>query len=62
MRSYVDNMAVGAVEFRVWEKKNEIGQPRQPFYQHMSAFGWSDLPPEGSKGALEGPKSFKFLR
>ena len=33
-----------------------------PFYLHISAMGWSDLPPEGSKGALEGLKSFKFLR
>ena len=35
-------------------KKNEIGRHQRPFYLHMSAIGWSDLPPEGSKGALEG--------
>ena len=61
-RSYAGKMAVGAVKFRFWTERNEIGRPRRPFYLHMSAIGWSDLPPEGSKGALEGPKSFKFLR
>ena len=55
-------MAVGAVKLRFWTEKNEIGRHQRPFYLHMSAIGWSDLPPEGSKGALEGPKSFKFLR
>ena len=55
-------MAVGAVKLRFWTEKNEIGRHQRPFYLHMSAIGWSDLPPEGSKGALEDPKSFKFLR
>ena len=55
-------MAVGAVKFRLWKEINEIGGPERQFYLHMSAIGWSDLPPEGSKGALEGPQSFKFLR
>ena len=55
-------MAVGAVKLRFWTERNEIGRPQRPFYLHMSAIGWSDLPPEGSKGALEGPRSFKFLR
>ena len=55
-------MAVGAFKFSFWEKKNEIGRPRRPFYLHMSALGWSDLLPEGSNGDLEGPKIFKFLR
>ena len=61
-RSYAGKMAVGAVKFRFWTERNEIGRPRRPFYLHMSAIGWSDLPPEGSKGALEGPESSKFLR
>ena len=60
-RSYAGKMAVGAVKFRFWTERNEIGRPRRPFYLHMSAIGWSDLPPAGLKGALEGPKSFKFL-
>ncbi len=55
-------MAVGAVKLRFGGDMNEIGRPQRPFYVHMSALGWSDLPPEGSKGALEGPQSFKFLR
>ena len=55
-------MAVGAVKLRFGGEINEIGRPQRPFYLHMSAIGWSDLPPEGSKGAPEGPKSFKFLR
>ena len=54
-------MAVGAVKFRFWTEKNEIGRPQRPFYLHMSAIGWSDLPPKGPKGALEGTKNFKFL-
>ena len=56
----VREMAFGAVQFRLFPSKSEICQPRRPFYQHMSAFGWSDLPPEGSKGALEGSKTFKL--
>ena len=52
----------GVVKFRFGGEINEIGRPRRPFYLHMSAIGWSDLPPAGLKGALEGPKSFKFLR
>ena len=47
-------MTVGAVKFRFGGEINEIGRPQRPFYLHMSAIGWSDLPPEGSKGALEG--------
>ena len=55
-------MAVGAVKLRFWTERNEIGRLQRPFNLHMSAIGWSDLPPEGPKGALEGPQSFKFLR
>ena len=55
-------MAVGAVKFRFGCEINEIGRPQRPFYLHISAIGWSDFPPEGSKDALEGPQSFKFLR
>ena len=61
-RSYAGKMAVGAVKLRFWTERYEIGRPRRPFYLHMSAIGWSDLPPAGLKAALEGPKSFKFLR
>ena len=60
-RSYAGKMAVGALKFRFWKEINEIGRPQRPFYLHMSAIGWSDLPPEGSKGALEGSKTFNFL-
>ena len=43
-------------------KKTKSDGTKGHFYLHMSAIGWSDLPPAGPKGALEGPKSFKFLR
>ena len=36
--------------------------PRLPFYQHMSTIGWSEMTPEGSKGAPEGPQTIKFHR